>query len=182
MEEPKVEEPPPPPKMPEVLLIEADRDKCVLWVDDPMPDAELTDLAGETQSLGELLGEKLTVVFFWTSGSSEFSGMAAQRALEDLQKDIYEPYAEKGVQVLAVNEGETADDVQKMVDGAGATFINFVDPDGAFFSQVAKEKLPRPYLLDAEGKILWFDLEFSRTTRDNLLQAIQVALGEAGES
>ena len=31
---------------------------------------------------------------------------------------------------------------------------------------------------DAEGKILWFDLEFSRTTRDSLLQAIQVALGE----
>ena len=73
-----VEEPPPPPTIPEVLLIEADRETCLVGVDDPMPDAELVDLDGQGQSLGELQGEKLTVVLFWTIGSSEFSSLAAQ--------------------------------------------------------------------------------------------------------
>lgn len=180
--EPKVEEPPPTPTMPEVLMIEADREKCLLWVDDPMPSAELPDPAGQTHSVSGFLGEKLTVVFFWTRGSTEFSAIAARQALGDLQKDVYEPYAEKGVQVMAVNEGDTAEEVQALVDGAGATFTTLLDPDGALFAQVAKEQLPRPYLLDAEGKILWFDIEFSPTTREKLLQAIQAALIEAGES
>ena len=176
------EEPPPPPTIPEVRLLESDRQTCLVDVDDPMPDADLLNLEGEKQSLAELRGEKLTVVFFWTIGDSEFAALRAQAALEDLQKDVHEPYAEKGVQVITVNEGDAAESVKKLVDEAVVAFANLLDTDGAFFAKGAKEKLPRPYLLDAEGKILWFDLEFSRTTRDNLMQAIQVALGEIGET
>jgi peroxiredoxin len=152
----------------------------LLWVDDAMPDAELVDLEGQKQPLAKLRGERLTLIFFWARGSSEFSAMAAQINLEDLQKDVHEPYADKGVQVVAVNEADTPEDVQQTVEEAGVTFPSLSDPEGALFAQIAKERLPRPYLLDAEGKILWFDLEFSQTTHDNLMQAIQVALGEIG--
>jgi peroxiredoxin len=175
------EEPPPPPTIPEVHLTDALQELCLVGVDDPMPDAELTDPEGQKQALTALRGEKLTLVFFWTRGSSQFSAMAAQMALEDLQKDVREPYAAKGVQVVAVNEGDAPEAVKETMDGAGVTFPSLLDPDGALFAQVAKERLPRPYLLDAEGKILWFDLEYSQATRDNLMQAIQVALGEIGE-
>jgi hypothetical protein len=43
---------------------------------------------------------------------------------------------------------------------------------------VASEKLPRTYLLDASGKILWFDIEYSRTTRQQLLSAIRFSLAQ----
>lgn len=175
------EEPPPPPTIPEVHLTDALQELCLVGVDDPMPDAELADLEGRKQALAGLRGEKLTLVFFWARGSSEFSAMAAQMALEDLQKDVHEPYADKGVQVVAVNEGDTAEAVKQTAGESGVTFPSLLDPDGALFARVAKERLPRPYLLDAEGKILWFDLEFSQATRDNLMQAIQVALGKLGE-
>ena len=180
-EPPKVEEPPPPPKIPEVHLTDALRETCLVGVDDAMPEAELVDLEGQKQPLSGLRGEKLTLVFFWTRGSSQFSAMAAQMALEDLEKDVHEPYSDKGVQVVAVNESDTAEAVKETAEEAGVTFPSLLDPDGALFAQVAKERLPRPYLLDAEGKILWFDLEYSEPTRDNLMQAIQVALGEMGE-
>jgi peroxiredoxin len=175
------EEPPPPPTIPEVHLTDALQELCLVGVGDPMPDAELVDLEGQKQGLAGLRGEKLTLVFFWTRGNSEFSAMAAPMALEDLQKDVHEPYGEKGVGVVAVNEGDTAEAVKETVTEAGVTFASLLDPDGALFAQVAKERLPRPYLLDAEGKILWFDLEYSQATRDNLMQAIEVALGEIGE-
>jgi len=175
---PPAEEPPPPPTIPEVHLLDADRETCLVAVGDPMPDAEPVDLEGRKQSLSALRGEKLTLVFFWTSGDSEFSAMRAQAALEDLQMDVHQPYAEKGVAVVAVNEGDAAESVKRRVEEADAAFPNLLDPDGALFAQVATEKLPRLYLLDAEGKILWFDLEYSPTTRDNMLQAIEVALGE----
>ncbi len=180
-ETPEPEEPPPPPTIPEVHLLDADKATCLVRVDDLMPDAELADLDGAKQSFGELRGEKLTVVLFWEVGDSEFASLRAQTALEDLQKDVQEPYGEKGVQAVAVNVGDAPEAVEKLAAEAGATYPMLLDPEGVLFEQVATEKLPRPYLLDGQGRILWFDLEFSRTTLDNLLQAIEVALGEAGE-
>jgi peroxiredoxin len=174
------EEPPPPPTIPEVHLLDVDRATCLVGVDDPMPEGELAGLDGKNQPLGALKGEKLTVVFFWTKGDSEFASLRAQTALEDLQKDVQESYAEKGVRVVAVNEGDGPEAVKKLAEAAGATYPVLLDPDGALFAKVATERLPRPYLLDGDGKILWFDLEFSRTSRAKLLQAIQVALGETG--
>jgi peroxiredoxin len=177
VETPAAEQPAPePPKIPEVLLTKALRDTCLVFVGDPMPEAELPDLAGQKQPLDGLFGDKLTVVFFWTGGTTELSAMAGRNALEDLQKEVYEPYGEKGVEVIAVNEGDTPEAVKKLVDEAGITFPNLLDSDGAYLAKVAKAELPRPYLLDAEGKILWFDLEFSPTTREKLMQAIQVAM------
>jgi hypothetical protein len=38
--------------------------------------------------------------------------------------------------------------------------------------------LPRVYLLNASGKIIWFDTDYSQASRRNLMQAIQVLLGE----
>jgi hypothetical protein len=54
-----------------------------------------------------------------------------------------------------------------------------LDPKGEFYAKVAKDRrMPRIYLLDIQGKILWFDVEFSRATRENLLQAIQSVVGK----
>jgi hypothetical protein len=41
---------------------------------------------------------------------------------------------------------------------------------------VATEHLPRTYLLDAEGRILWFDLEYSRATARELINALHFFL------
>jgi peroxiredoxin len=173
----RVEEP---VTIPEVLLLEAEQQTCLVNVGDVMPDAQLPDLTGKVQSLRGLAGEKLTVVFFWTAGSSEYSPIRARQALLDLQKDVFEPYHEKGVQVIGVNEADTAEVAGRIIGEAKITFPSLLDSEGALFAKVATEGLPRPYLLDAEGKILWLGLEFSQTSLKKLTQGIRVALGETG--
>ena len=54
----------------------------------------------------------------------------------------------------------------------------YFDPDKAFFSKVAASTLPRVYLLDAAGKIIWFDTQYTQSTRRNLMQAVKVLYGE----
>ena len=171
-------EPAPPPTVPEVALMEADRAKCKVQVDDAMPAGELSDLAGQVHSLPALYGAKLTVIHLWQSGATAFSAMAAEDALEFLAKDVAEPFAEQGVAVLGVNVGDSAEAAQKHLETAQAKFPNFLDPNGVYFAQVATEKLPRTYLIGADGKIIWFDLEFSEITRAALRQAIEVKLKE----
>jgi hypothetical protein len=47
-----------------------------------------------------------------------------------------------------------------------------LDAEGKALDAVATEKLPRTYLLDASGQILWFDIEYSESTRRELKNAI----------
>jgi peroxiredoxin len=164
-------------EMPEVLLAEADGATCLVKIGDTIPAAKLPDLGERTVSLTELMGEKLTVVFFWTVGDTDFSALAATAALEDLEKDVFQRYQAQGVGVIGVNENDQFEVVSKHVKDGGPTFPMVLDPGGAYFAAVATERLPRVYLVDADRKILWFDLEYSETTRSTLQEAIQAALG-----
>jgi hypothetical protein len=52
-----------------------------------------------------------------------------------------------------------------------------LDTGRELFSKIATDgKTPRVYLLDAKGKILWFDVGFSRSARKNLLRAVRAIL------
>jgi len=75
--------------------------------------------------------------------------------------------------------GDPLEEARRYVAEAKATFPNLLDPKGEYFAKIASErKMPRTYLLDAQGKVLWFDLEYSNTARRDLVQGIEVALGE----
>ena len=171
-------EEPPKPTMPVVELTEQLEDTCLVKVADAFPEGKLADVSGGEHALSDLRGEKLTVVYFWNSGDTPYAKMSAEDQLEYLGKDIAEPMADKGVKVVGINEGDSAENAKAPFDAVEVTFPNLVDPEGAFFGQVAKEKLPRVYLLDADGKILWFDVELSNSTRERLEQAIEVTLGQ----
>jgi peroxiredoxin len=179
----KTEEPPPPPTIPKVNLSEELRANCLVRVGDPLPKAELPDLANKSHSLSSLCGKKLTVVCVWTSASRR-AQLEAAEMLPSLENDVAKPFADKGVQVIAIEvarndvDMEHFDDVHKTA--SKLPFPCLVDSKGQFLASVAKDdKLPRIFLLDAEGKILWFDVEYSRSTREDLLQGIRVALGES---
>jgi peroxiredoxin len=164
--------PPAKPVMPKVELSAAHAATSILKVGDTMPDAKLQDLDGHEQSLSKLLGEKATVLMFWTA-----SWPYAAEKLADLQADVAAPYSGRGVKVVAIHEG-VSEAVRQTVEEAGAEFHVLLDPEGSTFAKVATEILPRIYLLDAHGKILWFDLEYSRDTQQQLEQALAVVLGD----
>jgi peroxiredoxin len=171
-----------PPTIPEVRLTEQFRDTCLVVVGDRFPAAELVDTSGDPHQVLELLGEKLTVVFFWHVDDSPWARPAALAALGDLENEIVLPHAEHGVRVLGINVQNTAEIAQQCLSEAQATFTMLVDSDGAYFGKVATEKTPRVYLLDQDGKVVWFDIEFSPTTRRQLTQAIEAVLSESNSA
>jgi peroxiredoxin len=175
---PKVEEPPPKPTVPKVNLTAKQRATCLVQVGDAFPDATLPDLEGKTQDVKSLYGEKLTVVCLWGVGDPKFSEAVAVDMLQSLQQEFAEPFAGKGVRVIGIPVESPPEAVAPLATKAGAKFPELLDAEKTLFTKVASEKLPRVYLLDAGGKILWFDVEYSRSTRRDLLQAIQVTLGE----
>jgi peroxiredoxin len=159
--------------MPKVQLTERHAETCLAKVGDLMPDLRLPDLKGREQSLSKLLGSKLTVVLFWRSQHPY-----DVEELADLGPDIAVRYSAQGVQVVAINEEDPPDRVREIVQRAGADFPVLLDAEGKGLAQVATQKLPRTYLLDPSGKIVWFDIEYTRSTRRDLMRAIRFTLSE----
>jgi peroxiredoxin len=161
--------------MPKVVLSDAHAKTCLVKVGDSIPDLALNDLGGDAQSINSFLGKKLTVIVFWRSDDSY-----SLEELRDLGPDVDEPYGKKGVAVLAIDEERRAEPVEvgKLVKKLGFSAPVLLDSDGQLLAKVSTRRLPRTYLVDDQGKILWFDLEYSNTTRRDLRDAIRVSLNE----
>jgi peroxiredoxin len=157
--------------MPEVNLTEQHAAMCRVGVGEKFPDLQLPDATGRQQSLSRLLGNKLTLVVFWNSKEP-----TSLEELADLVR-YHEPrFGDRGLAIVAVNTGDKAQLAAELAKQAGAGFTILSDADGAAFKQVATEKIPRSYLLDPSGTVLWFDLEYSPTTLRDMVQAIRYRL------
>ena len=176
------EPPPPPPTIPKVALSDALRAACLVKVGDTMPEAELPDPAGKLHALDSLYGQKLTVVCFWTIGTTHRSRLVAAAALQDLMKEVAEPFGEKGVRVIGINVGDAADEPSQQEHAArrALTFPNLLDPKGEFFAKIAKDRQDAadlPARRRGQDPVVRRRV-FPLRRGEDLVQGIRVALGE----
>lgn len=157
------------PAIPEVHLSRGHAAACKVGVGDTFPAVRAPRLGGGAAELQQLYGDAATVVMFW-SGDDPMSRMA----LGDLQRDVAEPHASRGVAVVGIAVKQSAEDAQAALQKGGAEFPVLVDEGGEAFAAVGTDKLPRVYLLDPQGKILWFDIEYSLATRRELGAGLDV--------
>lgn len=174
-EEPKTVETPPEelkPAMPAVELSQDHAATCLVKVGDKLPDFRLADLSGAQHSLTNLRGKQATVVLYWTT-----KNLYGPDAIAEMEK-IKSEYADRGVSVLAVCRGGVADEMKPIIDEAQTSYPQLLDPDAAAYGKVATKLVPRTYLLDAEGKIVWFALTYDQRTPKTLRQGLDFMLGE----
>jgi peroxiredoxin len=157
-----------PDGVPPVLLTKQHANLCRVKVGDSLPAIELPTASGNKKTkLSEFYGKAATVVVFW-AGDREMSHME----LSDLATDVIEPFGPKGVTVVGVAVKENADKATSAVKEVGKEIPMLVDDKGTAFAQIGSRNLPRTFVLDANGKILWFDIEYSHATRRELKQAL----------
>ena len=160
--------------LPEVQLSEQGLKSCLVGVGDAFPALALGDLEGEEQTLEALRGEKLTVVVLAKTGD-----LYSEEPLGYLGPAVVQKHAGRGVKAVAVHVGGAAEEAAATVGELGAGgYPHLHDPEGAALGKVATETLPRIYLLDAGGKIAWFDIEFSVSTQRDLQLAIEFLLSQ----
>jgi peroxiredoxin len=165
-----------PAKMPKVAFTKHEEGLCKVKVGDTMPAISLPKVGGSgTAQLSDSLGKKATVVVLWKGDRR----MALEQ-LADLGPDVDATFGKEGVKVVGIAVNETAAGAAETLKKAEATFPNLLDADGKAFAQIGSERLPRTYLLDPEGKIVWFDIEYSQATRRELHEALRALTGASG--
>jgi peroxiredoxin len=156
-----------PATVPPVELSSEHAELVRVKVGDALPDVELPKTDGGNAKLSSLYGKAATVVVFW-KGDRQM----ALDELADLGPDVVDKFGSRGVEVIGVAVDQPAAEAQSTAQQTEAKFPHLVDADGKVFEQVGSQMLPRTFVLDADGKIVWFDLEYSLSTRRELQQAL----------
>ncbi|MGD9635498.1 MAG: peroxiredoxin family protein [Pirellulales bacterium] len=156
-----------PATVPAVELSGEHADLVRVKVGDALPDVELPKTSGGNAKLSSLYGKAATVIVFW-KGDRQM----ALDELADLGPDVVDKFGSRGVEVIGVAVDQQAAEAQSTAEKTAAKFPQLVDADGKAFKQVGSQMLPWTFVLDANGKVVWFDLEYSLSTRRELQQAL----------
>lgn len=160
-----------PAEVPPVLLTEQHAALCRVKVGDAMPEIELPKVLGGNAKLSDLYGKGATVVVFWKGDRQ----MAVDE-LADLGPDVVQELGPRGVEVVGIAVNEPAATARSTIQKSAADFPQLLDVDGKAFAKIGTKKLPWTLVLDANGKIVWFDLEYSLATRRELQQALRATI------
>lgn len=153
--------------IPPVLFTEHHAKLCTVQVGMTMPELELKNLKNEDTKLSSLFGKQSTVVVFW-----EPNQLMTRMQLEELATETFTRYEAKGVRFIGIAVGADAAAVEAELEISGSKLETLLDTDQAAFAKVGTEMLPRTFLLDSTGKVLWLDIEFSLATRRELLEGL----------
>lgn len=156
---------------PTVILSQRHKSMNSKSIGDKIDGASAVDIQGKQSQLSDLLGDRLTVLIFWNEQS-----LLALEQFRRIPVDILGPYAKQRVKVIAANVGGDQASTKKLTGDASDKIVSLVDKDAKLFEHFATDAVPRTYLLDKAGTILWFDMEYSQSTTRELSNAIQYFL------
>ncbi|QEG34394.1 TlpA family protein disulfide reductase [Bythopirellula goksoeyrii] len=158
--------------IPEVILSTAHSAMCRVRVGDEMPEIELPQLGHDEVTLSELSGDQATVVLFWKPDR-----WMSHMALSDLEREVVSSAESEKVAVIGIAVETPEDQVAAEAKSSGASFPQLLDVDGKAFDQLGMVMLPRIYVLDPAGRIVWFDIEYSESTRRELHETLDALKG-----
>lgn len=156
---------------PIVIMSSKHKETCLKMIGDKIQDVDVTDIANSNHKISKLLSDKLTVLIFWQERS-----LPAMEQFRRIPIDVLGSFAKHRVKVIAANVGGDVAKTRKITGDAADKIVSLVDKDAKLFQQFATSRMPRTYLLDNEGKILWFDIEYSQSTQRELNNAINYYL------
>lgn len=171
-----------PTQPPEVFLSAQHAALCKVQVGENLPEFALPSAAQPTDDpvpLANQLGSKATVVAFWKGERAMGKSM-----LRDLALDIAAKYPAKApegapeVAILAVAVETEPGEALALTGKLGYENTVLLDKSGDAYAQLATDRLPRIYVLNAAGEIVWMDIEYSLSTRRELHRSVAALAGE----
>ncbi len=124
---------------------------------DMAPDFEMTLTDGSTVKLSDLKGEVVMLQF-----TASWCGVC-RKEMPHIEKQIWQPYKNKGLNVFGVDRDEPIEKALEMVEATGITYPVGLDPNADIFGLFADKKagVTRNVLINREGRIIFLTRLFN---------------------
>ena len=136
---------------------------------DMAPDFTVKMLDGSEVTLSKLQG-KPTLLIFWATWCPP-----CRVELSKLQSHIIDRYGDS-INVLPISRGEERAKVDEYITKMGYTFAVGLDGDQSIYQKYATNYIPRCFVIDAEGKVLYSGVGYDEKVAAEVEQSINKAL------
>ncbi|WP_068473407.1 TlpA family protein disulfide reductase [Saccharicrinis aurantiacus] len=137
----------------------AEEKATLIHVGDMAPDFTVQMLNGSSYTLSNLKG-KVVLVNFWATWCPP-----CMQEFQAIPTEIVERFKGEEFILLPISRGETAEVVSKKMDTLSKQGINFpvgLDPDKSIYTQYATSYIPRNFLIDQSGKVVYTSVGYSK--------------------
>lgn len=153
------------------LSCKAQDDGDIVKVGDKMPAFTIVSDNGQQHSSASLKGKVVLVNFFATWCPP------CQKELAEVQKTLWPKYKDnKNFALLVIGREHTDADLSKYNEKKGFTFPLYPDKNRSIYGAFAKNLIPRSYLVDKSGKVIYTSKGYNDEDFASLMKAIETAL------
>jgi peroxiredoxin len=142
-----------------------------LKVGDALPKFELKSSVYGDVKPADLKGKVVLVSLFAT-----WCG-PCQKELAEVQSTLWPKYKDnKNFKMLVIGREHTDEDLQKYNERKKFTFPLYPDPKREVFSKFAEKSIPRAYLFDKDGKLVYASVGYTAEEFQKLMETIESVL------
>lgn len=137
---------------------------------DEAPDFTVEMLDGSKQTLSALRG-KVVLVTFWATWCPP-----CRQEMAHMQEGVIDHFAGKDLVVIPISRGETRATVESFIKKMGYTFPVGLDQDKSIYLKYATNYVPRSFVIDREGKVVYVAVGYDEVVAEEINAAINASL------
>jgi peroxiredoxin len=136
-----------------------------------VPQFTFTTANGEPISVSDYKGKVIFINFFAT-----WCGPCRQE-MPLLQEKVWSKYkANKDFKFLSFGRGHSQEEITKFVKSNNFYYPMFPDKDKTIYNMFATSYIPRNYIVDKNGKIVYLSVGFTNEDFNNMLESLEKLL------
>jgi peroxiredoxin len=135
-----------------------------------VPEFTVRTLQGEELFVRDLRGKVVLINFFATWCPP------CQEEMPYLEKKVWKKYRKKDFAIISIAREETEEDVIPFRKAKKVTFPMGTDPDRSIYGKFATKYIPRNYILDKEGRIVYQAKGFNEEELERIMMKIEELL------